>query len=137
MDERRTTETIPLAIPLMGEIRAGFPSPEEEELRDLLSFNEYLMPRPESSFLVQVRGNSMLGEGIKEGDLVIIERGRQPKHGDVVLANVDGEWALRYFTRERGRVVLQDADPQHPPAIPQTELRLAGVVTAVIRKYHR
>jgi len=118
-------------------VRAGFPSPAEEELRDLVSFDEYLVPRPESSFLVQARDNSMIGEGIREGDLVIIERGREPKHGDVVLAEVDGVWTMKYFSREKGRVVLRAADPGHSPVVPRSELRLGGVVTAVVRKYHR
>jgi repressor LexA len=125
------------ALPLAGEVRAGFPSPAEEELRDLLSFDEYLVPFPDASFLVQARDDSMTGEGIRKGDLVIIERGRVPRHGDVVLAEADGAWILRYFCRERGRVVLRTADPKDPPVVPRTELRLGGVVTAVVRKYHK
>jgi SOS-response transcriptional repressor LexA len=95
------------------------------------------MARKSFSLSAPILKSALLGEGIKEGDLVIVERGRQPKHGDVVLAEVDGEWTIRYFTRERGRVILRADDPQHSPVIPQTEMPLAGVVTAVIRKYHR
>lgn len=124
-------------LPLAGEVRAGFPSPAEEELRDILSFDEYLVPFPDASFLVQARDDSMTGEGIRKGDLVIIERGRVPRHGDVVLAEADGAWLLRYFCRERGRVVLRTADPKDPPVAPRSELRLGGVVTAVVRKYHK
>jgi repressor LexA len=124
-------------LPLAGEVRAGFPSPAEEELRDLVSFDEYLLPRRESSFLAQARDDAMQGEGIRKGDLVILERGREPRHGDVVLAEADGAWVLRYFSREGGRVVLRAADPKSPPLAPRTELRLGGVVTAVVRKYHR
>jgi len=120
---------------LAGEVRAGFPSPAEEELRDILSFDEYLVPFPDASFLVQARDDSMTGEGIRKGDLVIIERGRVPRHGDVVLA--EAAWLLRYFCRERGRVVLRTADPTDSPVVPHSELRLGGVVTAVVRKYHK
>jgi repressor LexA len=82
------------AIPLVGSVRAGFPSPEEEALCDIMSMDEYLITKPDSSFLLQVSGDSMIGEGIMEGDLVIVEKGKQPRNGDVVIAEVDGEWSL-------------------------------------------
>ncbi len=126
----------PFSIPLVGEVAAGFPSPEEEELRDILSLDEYLVARPEASFLLQVSGDSMVGEGIMPGDLVIVEKGRQPKSGDVVIAEVDGEWTMKTFRKEKGAVYLEAANPKYPIIRPREELKLAGVVTAVVRKYH-
>jgi len=126
-----------LALPVIGEVAAGFPSPAEEELRDIISFDEYLVKRPESSFLLKVSGDSMAGEGIMEGDLVIVERGRDPSNGDIVVAEVDGEWTIKYFRKEGKDVVLEAANPKYKPIRPKSELRLGGVVTAVIRKYHR
>ncbi|MDI9570650.1 MAG: transcriptional repressor LexA [Pseudomonadota bacterium] len=122
-------------IPMAGEVAAGFPSPAEEELRDIISLDEYLVTRPESSFLLQVSGDSMIGEGIREGDLVIVERGRTPKSGDVVVAQVDGEWTMKYFRKQGTRVRLEAANPKYPPIVPKAELLMGGVVTAVIRKY--
>ncbi len=127
----------PFAIPMVGSVRAGFPSPEEEALCDALSMDEYLVTRPEASFLLQVSGDSMIGEGIMEGDLVVVEKGREPKNGDVVVAEVDGEWTMKYFRKEGGQVLLEAANPKYPVIRPRAELRLGGVVTAVIRKYHR
>jgi SOS regulatory protein LexA len=124
------------AIPMAGSVRAGFPSPEEEALCDIMSMDEYLITKPDSSFLLQVSGDSMIGEGIMEGDLVIVEKGRAPKIGDVVIAEVDGEWTLKYFKKQGGQVILEAANPKYPIIRPKTELRLGGVVTAVIRKYH-
>ncbi|MDD5099798.1 MAG: S24 family peptidase [Syntrophales bacterium] len=69
----------PFAVALLGSVRAGFPSPEEEALCDILSMDEYLITRPEASFLLQVSGDSMNGAGIVEGDLVIVERGESPR----------------------------------------------------------
>ncbi len=126
----------PFSIPLVGEVAAGFPSPEEEELRDVLSLDEYLVARPEASFLLQVSGDSMIGEGIMPGDLVIVEKGREPKNGDVVIAEVDGEWTMKTFRKEKGEVFLEAANPNYPLIRPRQELKLAGVVTAVVRKYH-
>ena len=123
-------------IPMVGEVAAGFPSPAEEELRDIISFDEYLVTKPESSFLLQVSGDSMIGEGIREGDLVIVEKGREPRNGDVVVAQVDGEWTMKYFRKQGKQVRLEAANPNYPPIIPKAELLMGGVVTAVIRKYH-
>jgi SOS regulatory protein LexA len=126
-----------LSLPVVGSVAAGFPSPAEEELRDIISFDEYLVTRPESSFLLKVIGDSMTGEGIMEGDLVIVERGRDPKNGDIVVAEVDGEWTLKYFRKEGENVILEAANPKYQPIRAKSELRLGGVVTAVIRKYYR
>jgi SOS regulatory protein LexA len=125
------------AIPMAGSVQAGFPSPEEEALCDIMSMDEYLVTKPDSSFLLKVSGDSMTGEGIMEGDLVIVEKGRQPKNGDVVIAEVDGEWTIKYFKKKSGQVYLEAANPKYPVIRPRTELQLGGVVTAVIRKYHQ
>lgn len=123
------------ALPLVADVQAGFPSPAEEELRDVISLDEYLITRPATSFLLRVRGDSMIGEGIMEGDLVIVDRGREPANGDVVLAEVDGDWTLKYFKREGKDVVLQAANPDYPTIRPKSELKMGGVITAVVRKY--
>jgi len=129
--------TITFGIPMVGSVHAGFPSPEEEALCDIMSIDEYLITKPESSFLLKVSGDSMIGEGINDGDLVIVERGREPKNGDIVIAEVDGEWTMKYFTRKGKTIILEAANPKYPPIKPKSELRLGGVVTAVIRKYHQ
>jgi len=123
-------------IPLLGWIQAGWPSPEEEALCDIISLDEYLITRPESSFLLRVSGDSMTGAGILAGDLVIVEKGRIPKSGDVVIAQVDGEWTMKYFRKQGKEIFLEPANPKYPVLRPQSELRLGGIVSAVIRKYH-
>jgi SOS-response transcriptional repressor LexA len=120
-----------------GAVCAGFPSPAEEELRDVISFDDYLAPHPETSFLLSVTGDSMTGAGIMEKDLVIVERGRQPRDGDIILAEVDGNWTMKYFRKKGRTVTLEAANPGYPLIVPQTELRIAGVITALVRKYHR
>ncbi len=125
------------AIPLVGSVQAGFPSPEEETLCDVISMDEYLITRPESSFLLQVSGDSMIGEGIMEGDLVIVEKGREPNNGDVVIAEVDGEWTIKYFRKQGKQITLEAANPKYPVITPRQELKIGGIVSAVIRKYHQ
>jgi SOS regulatory protein LexA len=124
------------AIPMVGSVQAGFPSPEEEALCDILSMDEYLITRPDSSFLLQVRGDSMIGEGIMEGDLVIVEKGREPKSGDVVIAEVDGEWTMKFFRKQGKQITLEAANPKYPVIRPRQELKIGGIVIAVVRKYH-
>jgi repressor LexA len=126
-----------LALPMVGDVAAGFPSPAEEELRDVISFDEYLITRPGSSFILTVNGDSMTGAGIMEGDLVIVERDREPRNGDIVIAEVDSEWTIKYFRKEGRNIILEAANPKYKTIKPKSELRLGGVVTAVIRKYHR
>jgi len=123
-------------IPMAGSVQAGFPTPEEEGLCDILSLDEYLVERPETSFLLEVSGNSMVGAGIMEGDMVVVEKGREPRSGDIVVAEVDGDWTIKYFRRQGGQVFLEAANPDYPPISPRNELRLGGVVTAVVRKYN-
>jgi SOS regulatory protein LexA len=127
----------PRALKLAGEVCAGIPTSAEEDLRGIVSFDEYLVRHPETSFLLSVTGDSMIDAGIREKDMVIVENNREPNNGDIILAEVDGNWTMKYFCRKGKMVTLEAANPKYPPIIPQTDLRIAGVITAVIRKYHK
>ena len=127
----------PRALKLAGEVCAGFPSPAEEELRDIISFDEYLIRNPETSFLLSVTGDSMIEAGIKEKDLVIVEKNKEPQNGDIILAEVDGNWTMKYFRRRGKMVTLEAANTKYSPIIPRADLRIAGVITAVVRKYYK
>ncbi len=125
-----------VGVPLAGGVSAGFPSPAEEELRDIISFDDYLITKQSQSFLLKVDGDSMIGAGIMPNDLVLVDRGREPKTGDIVIAEVDGAWTMKYFQKKGKEVYLEAANPKYPTIKPVAELRLGGVVTAVVRKYH-
>jgi repressor LexA len=126
-----------LAAParMLGTVEAGFPSPAEEELADTMSLDDLLIQNPEATFLLKVSGDSMSGAGILPGDMVLVDRGQGPKSGDIVIAEVDGEWTMKYLRRRGGGVTLIPANPNYKPIKPKSELRIAGVVTAVVRKY--
>ena len=83
-------------VPLLGMVSPGFPSPAEEELLDTMGLNEYLIENREATYLLKVTGNSMLDAGIQPGDLVIVERTNAPRVGDIVIAEVDGAWTMKY-----------------------------------------
>ncbi len=122
-------------IKLLGTVQAGFPSPAEEELVDTLSLDEFLIKNPQASYLVKVSGDSMIDAGIMPDDLVIVERGRQPRHGDIVIAEVDGEWTLKYYEKHGAKVLLRPANKKYPLIEPKAELVVGGVVVANVRKY--
>ena len=122
-------------IRLIGTVEAGFPSPAEEELRDTLSLDDLLIQNREASFLLKVSGDSMSGAGILPGDMVIVDRGQTAKSGDIVIAEVDGEWTMKYLRKRGAGVLLVSANPKYQPIKPKNELKIAGVVTAVVRKY--
>jgi SOS regulatory protein LexA len=127
----------PRALKLAGEVCAGIPTSAEEELRGIISFDEYLVRHPETSFLLSVTGDSMIDAGIREKDLVIVEKNKEPQNGDIILAEVDGNWTMKYFCRKGKMVTLEAANPKYPQIIPQADLRIAGVITAVVRKYYK
>ena len=127
----------PRGYRVLGLVEAGFPSPAEEEMRDTLSLDEFLVGNPDASFLLKVSGDSMTGAGILPGDLVIVDRGQTAKNGDIVIAEVDGEWTMKFLKKSGEAVYLVPANPKYKPIRPQRELRITGVVTAVVRKYAR
>jgi len=122
-------------IPVIGTVEAGWPSPAEEELVDTMSLDAYLIRNKEASFIMKVKGNSMKDAGIFPGDMVIVERGRDPKDGDIVIAEVDREWTMKYFRKRSGKIYLDPANEQYSKIIPKEELKVAAVVRAVIRRY--
>lgn len=125
------------SIPLLGNIKAGFPIIAEED-KQYLSLDEYLIADPRSSFLLKVSGDSLTGIGIFDGDLVVIERKNQAYTGDIVLAQIDREWTLKILKRDRVKRIsyLLAANPKYPPFYPAQELQIFGIVRAVVRKIH-
>lgn len=119
-----------------GIIKAGFPVPAEEYMNDVMSLDEFLIEKPEATFMLRVSGDSMIEAGIYEGDMVLIERGRKPKLGDIVVAHVDDEYTLKYYEKEQGRVVLVPANKNYQKIYPKQSLEIIGIVLSVIRKYN-
>ena len=127
--------SIKASVKVLGTVEAGFPSPAEEELADTLSLDDLLIQNREATFLLKVSGDSMSGAGILPGDMVIVDKGQTPKSGDIVIAEVDGAWTMKYLKKRGENVTLLPANPNYKPIRPKNELKIAGVVTAVVRKY--
>ncbi|HBH46148.1 MAG: hypothetical protein A2445_03600 [Candidatus Jacksonbacteria bacterium RIFOXYC2_FULL_44_29] len=122
-------------VPLLGTVEAGFPSPAEEETSDTMSLDEYLITNKEATYLLKVQGDSMIEAGIMPGDLVLVERGTEPQDNAIVVAEIDGQWTLKYL-RKRGKTFfLEAANKKYRPIFPKEGLNVAAVVKAVVRKY--
>jgi repressor LexA len=122
-------------VPMLGLVEAGFPTGTDEELTDTLSIDDYLIEHKDSSYLLEVKGDSMIEEGIKEGDLVLVERRGEPKDGDIVIAEVDGGWTMKYFRKKGSKVWLEPANSKFKPIFPKYDMKVAAIVKGVIRKY--
>lgn len=120
---------------VLGLIEAGFPSAAEEELLDVMNFDEYLTPNKESSYILKVKGDSMKDAGICEGDMVIVERRATYKVGQIVIAMVDGDFTMKYLRQKSGKYFLEPANEKYKPIYPKESFKIEAVVTAVVRKY--
>lgn len=122
-------------IPLLGLVEAGFPTTVDEQSTDTLNLDDYLISDKASTYLLEVKGDSMIDAGIQEGDLVIAERRGEPKPGDIVIAEVDGGWTMKYFRKKGSLVFLEPANSNYSPIYPTHGLRVAAIVKGVVRKY--
>ena len=123
-------------IPVFGSIPAGVPQDRTQEAKGCLSIDiGTLNFKPTArTFALEVRGDSMVGKHIVDGDLVILEHGANPKPGDVVAALIDGESTLKTFLLRGSKPYLKAENPKFPDLIPAQELVIQGVLKLVIRR---
>ena len=123
------------AIPLyIDRCPAGFPSPAQDYVEAELDLNQYCISRPSSTYFVRAIGNSMTDIGLHSGDLLIVDKGEQARHGDIVIAEVEGEFTVKRLLL-KPRPGLQAMNPAYPTLWPDPEhLQIFGVVTAFVHK---
>ncbi len=123
-------------IPLVGLITAGEPIEAIEE-QETIAIPSSLVLQKENTFVLKVKGDSMVGDGILSGDYVVVERSNYPKNGDIIVALLDNAYAtLKRFYREQTRIRLQPANGKYKP-IYVKDLIVQGIVRGVIRNYQR
>ena len=140
---RISLKSLNIGVPLLGLIEAGFPSAAEEELLDVMDFDEYLVPNKESTYILKVKGDSMIDAGIHPGDMVVVERRASYKSGQIVIAMIGGEYTMKFLRRSTKftagkngpEYYLEPANPKYKPIYPREAFRVEAVVTAVVRKY--
>jgi repressor LexA len=129
----------PLAImgevPLLGLVEAGFPTPAEETNLDRITLDDWLIGDRNRTFILKVKGESMKDAGIYEGDYVLVERTDSPRLGDIVIAEVDGSWTMKYFRKDKQGYYLEPANKAFKNIRPESEMNISAVVKAVVRKY--
>jgi repressor LexA len=123
-------------LPLLGVIKAGSPTDDPVYETESVSLDNYLVGNPGYTFLLRVSGDSMINAGLQSGDLVILDKKREPKSGDIIAAFVDNEWTLKFYKRDNDTVYLEPANPKYQPIYPRENLEVGGVVVSAIRKYY-
>jgi len=127
-----------LSTPLFPGISAGFPSPADDHMETALDLNDYLINRPAATFLVRARGTSMIGAGIFDGDILIVDKSVKAVSGQIVIATLDGEFTVKRLLKGQNpdRWRLQPENPDFPARdiVPGDDFSVWGVVTGVVRR---
>ena len=127
-----------LLIPIFtSRVQAGFPSPADDHLEDTLDLNTHLIHHQEATFFVKAQGDSMIGAGIHQGDILIVDKSLTPKSGKIVIAVVDGEFTVKRLHKYKGNITLKAENPEFKDIKIRgaDELIIWGVVTSVIHQY--
>lgn len=123
-----------ISMPLYeNSVSAGFPSPAADHVEARLTTDDYLIKNPVATFFVKVKGDSMIDAGIRHGDILIVDRSINPVIGNIVLAELDGEFTVKYL----GRNQLIPANKHYQPIyfLEGQTVSLVGVVTGSMRRY--
>jgi DNA polymerase V len=119
-------------------VRAGFPSPAADHTRKRIDLNEHLIRNKEATFIFRVKGDSMNGIGIYEGDELLVDRSIEAKHGNIVLAVLNDDYTVKRLYRRGGVVKLIAENPLYPSIVVKDgqELVIWGVVTRNLHKLY-
>ena len=129
--------TTELKIPLFESgVSAGFPSPADDYLDLPIDLNEFLIKHPAATFYVRVKGNSMEGAGIRNGDLLIVDRAEEPRNKSIVLGIINGEFTVKRIKKKGSDLYLMPDNPDYKPIKIDDNMNFQvwGVVTYVVHK---
>ena len=123
-------------IPIYGQIPAGMASMTDEHIEGHVSLDAESLNASKNNrtFALRVRGDSMIGAHILDGDVVILEDRKDVQNGDIVAALIDGETTLKRYVVDHGRAYLKAENSAYPNLVPARELRIQGVMISLIRK---
>src|SRR6266480_4517148 len=126
-------------VPIYGQIPAGMSALTEQIIEGHVSLDQRSanISRKRGTFALRVRGDSMIGAHIIDGDIVILEDSKEPHNGDIVAALLDGETTLKRYVVEHGRPYLKAENPRYPDLVPARELKIQGVMVSLVRKQER
>ena len=117
-------------------ISAGFPSPAEDFKQQRLSLDDELVKNKEATFFARVRGQSMIGAGLDDNDLLVIDRSLEPEHNKIAVCFLDGEFTVKRLKVDKNDVWLQPENPDYPiiKITDDNDFIIWGIVTSVIKK---
>lgn len=117
-------------------VPAGFPSPAADHTQERIDLNKQLIRNKEATYIFRVKGDSMTGAGIYEGDALLVDRSMDPKHNNIVIAQLNNEFTVKRLYRRGGVVKLIAENPIYPPRLIKEEddFIVWGVVTNNIHK---
>jgi len=126
-------------VPIYGQIPAGMATMTEQDVEGHVSLDAASanVSKNHGVFALVVRGDSMVGAHILDGDVVILEQSKEVHNGDIVAALIDGETTLKRYVMDRGRPYLKAENPRYPDLIPARELKIQGVMVSLVRKQER
>ena len=126
-------------VPIYGQIPAGMSALTEEMIEGHVSLDARSanISKSRGTFALRVRGDSMIGAHIVDGDIVILEDSKDVQNGNIVAALIDGETTLKRYVVEHGRPYLKAENPRYPNLIPARELKIQGVMVSLVRKQPR
>lgn len=130
----------PIYPPLFShKVAAGFPSPADDYIEDRLSLDEHLIQHRDSTFFVRAKGNSMVGAGIFDGDLLVVDKALHPVSGDIVIAVVDGDLTVKRLIKRGETFTLKPENHRFKEIEFKDgqELQVWGVVTSTVKKFSR
>ena len=106
---------LPMPLPMLAKpVRAGFPSPADDFIEEEIDLQRLLIVNRPATFLVRVAGDSMVGARLFDGDLAVVDRSLDPRDGDVVVVDVDGDRSFKVWARRAGRITLAFGNPAYP-----------------------
>ncbi len=120
-------------LPLLGGVRAGSPTSTQEE-EEAIEMPRAFIAKPDSTFILKIRGDSMKDAGLNEEDNVIVER-REAKVGEIVVALLNGENTVKRLVDQSGALYLKAENPDYPNIYPESEWSIQGVVVGLWRRY--
>ena len=131
LSPKRITLRTPISL---SYISAGFPSPAEPHLDKTLDLHELMVENPSSTFFVRVSGDSMIGAGIQNNDILVVDRSREVHHNDIVVAILFGEFTVKRWIQKKSHAFLQAENPLYDPIeiTKDSDFEIWGVVTYAI-----
>jgi repressor LexA len=126
-------------VPIYGQIPAGMSTLTEQTIEGHVSLDARSanISKNRGTFALRVRGDSMIGAHIVDGDIVIFEDSKDVQNGDIVAALIDGETTLKRYVMEHGRAYLRAENPRYPNLTPARELKIQGVMISLVRKQEK